>query len=89
MKRTIIALATCLLTLSTTAADVSQPTHSVDLAQIVATADRSNPFDRFEPVQRADALLGRCCKVCTKGKPCGDTCIAQDKTCHVGPGCAC
>ena len=31
----------------------------------------------------------RCCKVCTKGKPCGDTCIAQDKTCHVGPGCAC
>ena len=32
---------------------------------------------------------GRCCKVCTKGKPCGDTCIAQDKTCHVGPGCAC
>jgi hypothetical protein len=31
----------------------------------------------------------RCCKVCTKGKPCGDTCIAQDKTCHVGSGCAC
>jgi hypothetical protein len=30
-----------------------------------------------------------CCKVCTKGKPCGDTCISQDKICHVGPGCAC
>jgi hypothetical protein len=30
-----------------------------------------------------------CCKVCSKGKPCGDTCIARNKTCHVGPGCAC
>jgi len=30
-----------------------------------------------------------CCKVCTRGKACGDTCIARDKTCHVGPGCAC
>lgn len=30
-----------------------------------------------------------CCKVCRKGKPCGDTCIARSKTCHVGRGCAC
>ena len=22
---------------------------------------------------------------CTKGKPCGDTCIAQDKECHITP----
>lgn len=30
-----------------------------------------------------------CCKVCTVGKACGDTCIAAWKTCWVGPGCAC
>jgi hypothetical protein len=30
-----------------------------------------------------------CCKVCTVGKACGDTCIAAWKTCYVGPGCAC
>ena len=30
-----------------------------------------------------------CCKVCRKGKACGDTCIARDKICRVGPGCAC
>lgn len=30
-----------------------------------------------------------CCKRCKKGKPCGDTCIARNKTCHVGRGCAC
>lgn len=31
----------------------------------------------------------QCCKICTKGKACGDTCIAKDKVCHKGPGCAC
>lgn len=30
-----------------------------------------------------------CCKICTKGKACGNTCIARDKTCHVPRGCAC
>jgi hypothetical protein len=30
-----------------------------------------------------------CCKVCTIGKACGDTCISRHYTCHVGPGCAC
>ena len=34
--------------------------------------------------------VGRtCCKICTKGIPCGNTCIAANKVCHVGPGCAC
>ena len=32
---------------------------------------------------------GECCKVCTKGKACGDSCIARDKDCHQPPGCAC
>ena len=30
-----------------------------------------------------------CCRVCKKGKPCGNSCIARNKTCRVGPGCAC
>ncbi len=30
-----------------------------------------------------------CCKVCRKGKACGDSCIAANKTCHKGKGCAC
>jgi hypothetical protein len=32
---------------------------------------------------------GECCKTCSKGKACGDSCIARDKSCNVGPGCAC
>lgn len=30
-----------------------------------------------------------CCKYCSAGKPCGDSCISRDKTCRVGRGCAC
>jgi len=31
----------------------------------------------------------RCCKICRKGKACGDSCISRSKTCRAGPGCAC
>ena len=30
-----------------------------------------------------------CCKICSKGKACGNSCIARWKTCHKGKGCAC
>lgn len=30
-----------------------------------------------------------CCRVCKTGKACGDSCIATNKSCNVGPGCAC
>ncbi len=30
-----------------------------------------------------------CCRVCRTGKPCGDSCIARDKTCNKAGGCAC
>jgi competence protein ComEC len=30
-----------------------------------------------------------CCRVCTTGKACGNSCIARDRQCHQPPGCAC
>ena len=30
-----------------------------------------------------------CCKVCRKGKACGNSCISRSETCHKSPGCAC
>ena len=30
-----------------------------------------------------------CCKICSKGKACGNSCISRDKQCHQPPGCAC
>jgi hypothetical protein len=31
----------------------------------------------------------QCCKVCHKGRACGNTCIRADYDCHKGQGCAC
>lgn len=30
-----------------------------------------------------------CCRHCSSGKPCGDSCISRDKTCSKPSGCAC
>lgn len=30
-----------------------------------------------------------CCKYCSSGQPCGDSCISWNKTCRKGRGCAC
>lgn len=38
-----------------------------------------------ELAQRQDA----CCKHCTKGQPCGNTCISAKARCKSPPGCAC
>lgn len=41
------------------------------------------------PAVIAPGPQSSCCKICSKSKACGDSCIAQDKTCNVGAGCAC
>ncbi len=30
-----------------------------------------------------------CCRYCSTGKACGDSCISRSYTCHKAPGCAC
>ena len=30
-----------------------------------------------------------CCRACSKGKACGNSCIARHLNCHKGRGCAC
>jgi len=37
-----------------------------------------------EPTAEAE-----CCKICTIGTACGDTCISSEENCTVEPGCAC
>ena len=32
---------------------------------------------------------GGCCRTCTTGQPCGDSCIERGDTCNVSGGCAC
>lgn len=49
---------------------------------------RCSKREAAEEAAKETAFEG-CCKVCTVGKACGDTCIAAWMECHVGEGCAC
>jgi hypothetical protein len=55
------------------------------LAAAFLTAGPAN----FGPCGSAAFAQAACCKRCSAGKACGDSCIARDKTCHKGKGCAC
>lgn len=51
---------------------------------------RTNSFTvSFANQTNQPTYAAECCKVCRKGKACGDSCISKTKTCNVGPGCAC
>jgi hypothetical protein len=41
------------------------------------------------PLDDACRERSSCCKVCSKGKACGNSCISRSKNCHKGRGCAC
>ena len=41
------------------------------------------------PAVRAPRRSVACCKICRKGKACGNSCISRRYTCRKPPGCAC
>lgn len=42
-----------------------------------------------EPINSTTPRNRSCCRVCSAGKACGNSCIARNKTCRQPPGCAC
>jgi len=54
-----------------------------------AASRRTGRDDQPPPPGPAFAPARECCKHCTTGCPCGDSCISCSKRCHKGPGCAC
>jgi hypothetical protein len=36
-----------------------------------------------------EQMARNCCRICRRGKACGDSCINRAYTCHRPPGCAC
>lgn len=47
-------------------------------------------FREWNPSLADNLVISQaCCKQCSKGKACGNSCISRDKACHKGSGCAC
>ncbi len=44
---------------------------------------------RSEAASDVPGQAGECCRVCKKGKACGDSCISRESSCMKPPGCAC
>ena len=66
-------------TASVTYTNIDCSTYSKDTSDSSCTASC--------PVYTPPARI--CCKYCTTGKACGDSCISRNYTCHKPPGCAC
>lgn len=66
--------------------------HAVESTSDEVSTSRVNGHEVCMAVPQVAWAAGAsraCCKVCSTGKACGNTCIARWKTCRVGPGCAC
>jgi uncharacterized protein YraI len=73
----------------------------VDPGAVPVVSNQCEPYDRIDwakvvrptptptPPPESDGGHAGCCKICRKGKACGNTCISRQYTCWVGPGCAC
>jgi hypothetical protein len=87
MKRALlVAAATVFLSASAVDFNSAAATGIDNLGQILnlSRAERLHYI-----TDQARATSDQCCKICHKGKACGDTCISRQDTCHVGQGCAC
>jgi hypothetical protein len=66
---------------------------ALDLAAPCMAASYSTWVDRPSGPTESLIELARghdsCCKHCTKGQPCGNSCISVKDKCHKPPGCAC
>ena len=91
MPRILIALL-ALLSLTNAAYSDTPPSPTAD--NHAALFNPAHPDNRLRSRAIASSahpapVALSCCKVCSVGKACGNTCISRNKTCHVGPGCAC
>jgi hypothetical protein len=83
------------------AGEESQSTKIVPISQIddlhlmsgVGITEPTVRTLQFSPVPNpsysSPVHSAQCCKICRKGKACGNSCISRSYTCRKPPGCAC
>ena len=70
-------------------ANEPDPTPASERAVAVSDAPVEMTLAPREIEQPQSIIGAACCKVCSTGKACGNSCISRTKTCHKPPGCAC
>lgn len=87
MRRAFITAAAVLMGVSGSLASSLDTRAPIEILEAL----RLPPISTSAPQQCAAQvqMAQACCRRCSRGKPCGDSCISRDKQCHKGPGCAC
>ena len=68
-------------------AEAPQP--SIDTFESLVNETQSAGDTLPDLLRDKELLPQSCCKVCRKGKACGNSCISRSYTCTKPPGCAC
>ena len=83
--RAIVFAAVVILLVGATGAAADSPGETISASQ-----EASICLTTTEQIAAPGLLQpAACCKVCKKGKACGNSCISKSKTCRKAPGCAC
>jgi hypothetical protein len=56
---------------------------------LVGLTGASSPAQATGSNEAKCIARSECCKVCSKGQACGNSCISRRFQCHKGRGCAC
>ncbi|MCH4810040.1 hypothetical protein [Vreelandella neptunia] len=90
IKAVMLMLALCFASV----ANAEQPFDTSDnwltQAELTVSAEEGACDLTFDTISKELFLAqGGCCKTCSKGKACGNSCISRNYTCHQPKGCAC
>lgn len=90
MRKNALLLLVLLLAASTALASTPVTQTSPTSASPVFPVPSGSSFiERIQQASGGVLLSSACCRVCTTGKACGNSCINRNYTCRQPPGCAC
>ena len=91
IKAMMLMLALCFASVASAEKSPDEPNGWAAQAELVVSSEEIECDDLvFDAIP--DAFLfaqGGCCRTCSKGKACGNSCISRSYTCHQPRGCAC
>ena len=89
MKKISLLLATALVLVASAGNTNEVGDQKLDFVQLAEQAADSRGELLFNLEAQPIMYSVECCKICKKGKACGDSCISKSYTCHKPKGCAC
>ncbi|MEP1896758.1 MAG: hypothetical protein ABJQ98_03885 [Alloalcanivorax venustensis] len=87
--RVLIVLVSLWSAAALAAQPAEAPQPSVDLIESLFNENQNAGDTVPASLLDKELLPQSCCKVCRKGKACGNSCISRSYTCTKPPGCAC